>query len=128
MKKIKKWWLIHILTNRSKIDASKTKFTDRRENRCTKEDDRRGGQRDTDECEQDIDTDECKQDIDDVEWESIMYGYDEQNIDDDDVLTRITKSIFADCMYDHVPTTDDDPYMSITTTMIQKNHLLVARS
>ena len=52
--------------------------------------------------EQDIDTDECEQDIDDnVDWESIMYGYDEIDDDNDDVPTKTTKSIFAD--YD-----DDD--------------------
>ena len=59
----------------------------------------------------DATTDECEQDIDDdVDWESIMYGYDDnddvptapsksiyaENYDDDDVPTEQTKSIFAD--------------------------------
>ena len=63
--------------------------------------------------------DECEQDNDDdVDWESIMHGYDEidvdtdeyeQDIDNNDVPTKTTKSIFADYMYnDDVPTTDDD--------------------
>ena len=50
----------------------------------------------------DATTDECEQDVDnDVDWESIMYGY------DDDVPTEPTKSVFAE-YYDNVPTADDE--------------------
>ena len=71
----------------------------------------------TDECEQDIDDDE--QDIDDdIDWESIMYGYDDdddvptepaksifaEHYDDDDVPTEPTKSVFAEYYDEDVPT------------------------
>ena len=50
----------------------------------------------------DATTYECEQDVDnDVDWESIMYGY------DDDVPTEPTKSVFAE-YYDNVPTADDE--------------------
>ena len=50
----------------------------------------------------DATTDECEQGIDDdIDWESIMYGY------DDDAPTEPTKSVFAE-YYDNVPTADDE--------------------
>ena len=64
-------------------------------------------------------TDECEQDIDDdVDWESIMYGYDDDDnvptepaksivaeyYDDDGVPTEPTKSVFAEYYDEDVPT------------------------